>query len=593
MPDAEDIRLQSLYENAVRSGNQASAQAYFDQMQVRAEQQAAQRRQQRIANPVGVPPRLTVDEFNQAWQDFADAEDIASSTGRQPASADPFQNFLNTSVQTFNPTQRAQIEQLAQTNPELARKIFETSTKVGGAIKRGQEIGRYLTTKAQQLPEAIAAPFRLTNPIVEPGGIIPPGTKLNAQAANWLAEQTGNPLNQYSLDAMGGKVKFVKNPFSTDLPEYDIAFEGASGFTRPKQVRKDLARIQNEINKIQTNLKSLNPETDRTQYLYNQDELEAFTRRRQGLVETLNEFKQNPLVSEAVRYQLGRGIEAIPENSLLTAAPIGGAGGERARLYRALSGGALETIPRMVPDLSRYPTEEEFRAASSGGGMSPADFRERNAMANTIATGKKGPTEFVTWKGESINWDPSTLKDPMIRAAFNIPSETDVSALRANPMNAFVNTGAINFNKPVITTRSPQYVSRQVAKTTGRAAVPGITAIGADAVINFALGESPQQAIVGAVSNPISAENLGGAPTANITRLGPQGQFVDMRTNTVIGPRGQYTNQGVAFKGGKPVLVPRGSVAGEGNIFTQTRDVLKNAGNVWRGRLRRLGIPGF
>ena len=113
-----------------------------------------------------------------------------------------------------------------------------------------------------------------------------------------------------------------------------------------------------------------------------------------------------------------------------------------------------------------------------------------------------------------------------------------------------------------------------------------------DAGINYALGASPQEALVTAGTDLISAEGLGGAPTAAIERRGPRGEFVDTRSNTVLSPTGHYTNTGIAIKGGKPIIVPRGSVAGEGNLLTQTQDVLKNAAEVWRKRLGAFGIFG-
>lgn len=121
---------------------------------------------------------------------------------------------------------------------------------------------------------------------------------------------------------------------------------------------------------------------------------------------------------------------------------------------------------------------------------------------------------------------------------------------------------------------------------------PATKAFLIDAGINYALGASPQEAVVTAVTDPISAENLGGAPTAAIERLGPKGEFVDTKSNTVLSPQGRYTNQGIAYKGGKPVIVPRGSVAGEGNFATQAQAVLGNAINTWKKRLGVLGMFG-
>jgi hypothetical protein len=164
--------------------------------------------------------------------------------------------------------------------------------------------------------------------------------------------------------------------------------------------------------------------------------------------------------------------------------------------------------------------------------------------------------------------------------------------LRQDPTSVFINTRPFNPELPVITTSSPQYQARQAIKQTGKVAGAGTKGFLLDAGINYVLGASPQEALVTAISDPISAENLGGAPTAPIERLGPRGEFVDTRSNTVLSPQGRYTNTGIAYKGGKPVIVPRGSVAGEGNFGTQAKTILGNALNTWKQRLSGLGIFG-
>jgi hypothetical protein len=139
---------------------------------------------------------------------------------------------------------------------------------------------------------------------------------------------------------------------------------------------------------------------------------------------------------------------------------------------------------------------------------------------------------------------------------------------------------------------APVRAVQQLPTTVKTSVKPATKAFLLDAGINYALGASPQEALVTAISDPISAENLGGAPTAPIERLGPKGEFVDTRSNTVLNPQGRYTNTGIAYKGGKPVIVPRGSVAGEGNFATQAQAVLGNAINTWKRRLGALGMFG-
>ena len=103
-----------------------------------------------------------------------------------------------------------------------------------------------------------------------------------------------------------------------------------------------------------------------------------------------------------------------------------------------------------------------------------------------------------------------------------------------------------------------------------------------DAAINFALGESPTSAAASAVVGPIESTN-----TSALERVGPQGQFVDTRSNTVLN-NGRYTNQGLAYREGKPVLVQRGSVAGEATVMDQAKSALGHARNVNAARVNRV-----
>jgi hypothetical protein len=116
-----------------------------------------------------------------------------------------------------------------------------------------------------------------------------------------------------------------------------------------------------------------------------------------------------------------------------------------------------------------------------------------------------------------------------------------------------------------------------------------------DSLVRVGMGQPLDEAVVDAVTDPISAENLGGAPTASLERLGPNGEFVDTRSNTVLSPKGEYTNTGLAYRNGKPVIVPRGSVAGEGNVLTQAGQALRQVGQTWNQRaksVRKAGSKG-
>jgi hypothetical protein len=598
MPNAEDIRLQAAYERALRMGDSASASSLLGQIQTR------QQTNESIFDP----------------SDFTDAEDIAESTGRQinrgqfvePPSQ--FQNFLNT-INTQSPQQGARVQELVNKNPQLAEKIFNTSAGLGSKVAKTQkqldsindilyQTAENLKTKYQRgefIPGFIAKPLGLNNPLVEAGGLVEAGTRLNPQAINFLQEQKdlGSVLDRRKLDAMGGSVTagYVANP---DNPRIDIAFQSATGYKDPSSLKKSKADAAAQIQRLENELNT--PGITRGRQKFIEQDLRVQNERLKNFSNELRVSQEalqaNPLTSEAIRYQLGSVISAAPEGTLITASPIGGASGSRARLYKGMSKGALETIPRLrTPDPNRLPTNEEFRLAAAGGGFTPEEYSRGMGLANRwgqehIATVKEGPEQYKTWQGQTINWNPEELKDPLIRASLGLGKDVDVSSLRQDPTSVFINTRFFNPELPVITTASPQYKARQAVKQTRKVAGAGTKAFLLDAGINYALGASPQEALVTAISDPISAENLGGTPTAAIERLGPRGEFVDTRSNTVLSTQGRYTNQGIAYKGGKPVIVPRGSVAGEGNFATQAQAVLGNAINTWKKRLGALGMFG-
>ena len=553
--------------------------------------------------------------------DFADVEDIAASTGRQinrgqfvePPSQ--FQNFLN-NIGTQSP-QGARIQELVNKNPKLAEKIFNTSAGLGSKASKAQEklagidnkiyqTAENLKTKYQRgdfIPGFIARPLGLNNPLVEAGGLVEGGARLNPEGIRFLQEQNKSDLildRHLRLNAMGGHVDIDYLPESrigrgNKGPKLDIGFQSATGYKDPSSLKKSKADAAAQIQRFQNELNVPGITDGRRKYI--EQDLRFLKERFEDFSNALrmsqDALQANPLTSEAIRYQLGSAIAAAPEGTMLTASPIGGAEGSRARLYKGLSKGALETIPRMErPDPDRFPTDEEFRLARVGGGFTSQEYEDVRSGQQRIATLKEGPEQYKTWRGQTVNWNPEELKDPLIRASLGLNKDVDVSSLRQDPTSVFINTRPFNPELPVITTSSPQYQARQAIKQTGKVAGAGTKGFLLDAGINYALGASPQEALVTAISDPISAENLGGAPTAPIERLGPRGEFVDTRSNTVLSPQGRYTNTGIAYKGGKPVIVPRGSVAGEGNFATQAQAVLGNALSTWKKRLGALGIFG-
>jgi hypothetical protein len=544
-----------------------------------------------------VVPENVDDPSN--WIDF---EDVINSTRiRTPASVfNPEQvRGLGATTSQVNPSidsLRDSLNNVRNVNP--SNKAQRLAEVLGFAINKGSDLNDVLYKKANDfrqlylsgdlVPGFISKPLGLKNPLVDAGGIVPGKSQLDPSAIEWLQNQSklGDPLEKFKIYAMGGKVDTTFNA-SKNTPRLNIAFEGLQGYRDPSGLKQEISKTKKLIDENLKQIGSLEPGF-----------IERNKERLKDMMWQLSEMKsaaeKNPLASKAIRYRLGEVLSVIPENTLITAQPIGGAKGGRARLYRQMSEGALDTPPviRSQVNPNLMPSEAEFRLASAGGGMTEEAFITAIGNQGNITTTKTGPEEFKTWSGKTVNWNPEQLKDPLIRAAFNLGEDVDVSSLRKNPTGVFLNKRPFDPALPVITTRSPQYVTRQALMNTGGGLKTGVKGLVLDAGINYALGASPQQAFATAISDPISAENLGGFPTAAIERMGPKGQFVDTRSNTILSPQGAYTNTGIAYKGGKPIIVPRGSVAGEGNLITQTQNILQNAGNVWRQRLNKLGMFG-
>lgn len=584
MPDAEDIRLQSAYQRAVRSGDQTSARALFSQIQELSELRAATRRTLRARGiaqepdltptgsvryvPIEQPIGYTPPQEYQLWEtnpaEAAAREELVSNIEaadvevptpggrfnervREPASQQrglvqqmleeiqagqregspelisalqnanasinpgrPFELFMR-DVVPFNP-QAQNIQRLVERYPVLAENIFNTAQKVG-KLNPKQKAQSFLSKTKEKIgnlyeatttvPKFIAQPLGLYNPLVEPGGVVKAGSRLNPAAVSWLSKQTGSALDK-ELEAMGGGVS-VSSSYGSN-PGYGIEFRGATGsYTRPVVIRREIKQLENQL---------------KTQTAKKQDGL--LLGHLASLKAQLSDVKKSPLTSEAIRYQLGRALTEIPVGSTLYASPIGGPKGERARLYKAMSQGALETQPVIKRDFERYPTETEFRAASRGGGLTLEQLNESNRGAGTINTLKTGPTEFATWEGKPVEWNPETLKDPMLRVAFGLSKDVDVSPLRSDPTSIFINPGKIDYTAPVLTTQSPRYRLGQ--------GVRGATSVGLSDLIptreaiQQVYAGKPLQAVASTAANIVTGIPFAagiGATTAAVPALMP------------------------------------------------------------------------
>jgi hypothetical protein len=441
-------------------------------------------------------------------------------------------------------------------------------------IKPKKEKLNYIKGIVTDAVNTIGGPLGYNNPTVEVGSPFA-GQRINSEALNWIIKQEKiKPLG--SLDAMGGLVKAQPSRMNDQI---NISFRNPVGYGEP-------SNIQKQINK----LKTINPKEFESSPV-------SFETRLSNLEEQLEKAKGNPLMPEAIRYQLGRVIENAPIDTLLTAEPIGGYRGARARIYKSLSKGALETQVPFKPDYSRMPSEDEFRSASEGGGA--RNTYDLNTAANQIKTKKVGPQEFININNKTINWSPEELKDPMLRAAFNLDEKINVSALRSDLAKGFLNERLINFDKPIITPNSPTY---RIGRGIVNASKVGLTdLIPSREVVRNIYNNQPLEAV-----KNYSTEFIGGVPQALAVGAGVAaapalapvaagiggGMAITRAANAVDEAYRQTTGKswtqrnrptntystytgptptiqprtGTAFLGGKPIEVPYGSIAGQKTV---------------------------
>lgn len=378
---------------------------------------------------------------------------------------------------------------------EKADRLAGSNLKQQALSKLKDYVGQFKPGNVRDyVPSFIANPLALRNPLVSPDSSIAQGSQFNPELVDWMSKQTGSPFDK-QLNALGGRVSASSYYPNSGDPKFNIAFEGPAGYFTHGDLKKGLKELNQNI-------------AEGT-------EVELSQKGIQNVNKLLKRTEENPHASDAIKYQLGRVIEQVPTGGTITATPLEGSGGARDVLYKRLSRGALETGKPFKPNLDQYPTEEEFRAASSGGGL---NAREINANANIIKSVKTGPAQFKTITGKNVTWNPSELKDPMIKSAFGIDPGADVSGLRDNPMSAFLNKGKIDFSRPVITTDSPVYKLRQGIK--GGAGLAATTLIPSpEAIRSFYAGDTA--AGVGRMAGDIASGIPVAAAAGGIATLAP------------------------------------------------------------------------
>lgn len=362
-------------------------------------------------------------------------------TMQQQAPEVATQVFQEAKTQGFGPYR----EWLTHSTPdtrETARDYLAAKTSFVDKFKQKPEqiksgISNFLDRA--RYPSFIANALALRNPVVEAGGIVKEGDLINPQAVKFLKEfkpsDSGFGATTYD-SPFGTKVNVAK---SWDGDRYDLAFEGPFGYARSGDVKRELTNARDLI-----------------QHFEDVGNTAEANRLRDHYNITLEKL-QEPLRSPALRYTLGAALEDIPVGSTIAAAPIGAEKGSRARIYERMTNKALATARQITPDFNQVPSEEEFREASQGGGMTRQQLRQRNSFGGQIRSERTSPNTWRNINNEERTFDPASLKDEMIRATYNLPSTADVSSLRSDPLGIFKKTDRIDFTRPVITTESLPY----------------------------------------------------------------------------------------------------------------------------------------
>jgi len=374
-------------------------------------------------------PRIAQEVLTQAkseglnprgsWRDATTSQTLADARDFLAQNKGDLYNFQRTRVEPF------------------LYGLKNTRENIGSSINRFIEGIKY--------PDFIADRLALRNPVVEAGGLVEEGSFVNPRAVKFLKEFAPKEDGRYTTFAspFGTTVDLAGSP---SKGTYDLAFQGPFGYRMPSSIKKQI-----------------DLDLERAAYLENAQELDEARRLRAKAMST-QEMLNDPLRSPALRYTLGEALGSVPIGSSVTAAPIGREKGARARIYSSATNNALATLKGITPNPELMPTEEEFRQAREGGGFTPEELERINRNRGVIRSERTGPTTWVNINRQEKTFDPSTLKDEMIRATYNLPTDTDVSNLRNNPLGLFQETNRIDFTKPVITTESPIYKFRKGLK---------------------------------------------------------------------------------------------------------------------------------
>lgn len=406
--------------------------------------------------------------------------------------------FISRKGNPLNPFSNTNLD----TKQDSLERVFEPgNTFVSKGLKN---VGNVLENI--RYPDFISNALSLRNPVVEAGGPVPEGSFVDPQAFKFLKEfqprirrASAHYDSPYGTSVNVGKYASGEDGKSV----HDLAFEGPFGFKQGKDIRKEIKDL-----------------FERSDLLQNEGQVNDANRLRDAAINR-REMLNEPLRSPALRYTLGAALENVPVGDTLQAKPIGGEEGARSRIYSRITNKALTT----------------------------------GQDKQIIKSVRNSPTTWTNIEGEQRSFDPSELKDPMIRAAYNLPENVDVSQLRTDPLSPFVRTNRTDFTKPVITTESPVYKLRQGIK--GAASIGAADLIPSREAVRDFYGGKPLQGaarMAGNFASGIPASVATGAGVAAIPGIAPFVPGVGLGLTTIAAANAadevsrQQTGEGLISK---------------------------------------------
>jgi len=188
-----------------------------------------------------------------------------------------------------------------------------------------------------------------------------------------------------------------------------------------------------------------------------------------------------------------------------------------------------------------------------------------------------GESRLVERRFHSFDADPSHLP------GFDIPLDADpnkaFNRAVANTSKLVGRNGAINFTPSIEFNAGLGTGAYKQLKQLGKASIPGLKAgvagLALEAGVSYLATGDPYLATANTLSSPIDS-----GPTANVDRVG--NLFVDRTTNQVLPStkaEAAKGKTGLAYRNGKPVAVPYGSVAGEKSNLALVQDAMQTAVN--------------